>query len=468
MNDAGGIFLSYYGDDFSGSTDVMESLTRAGMRTILFLEPPSREQLRRFRGIRAFGVAGLSRSMPTAQMDKDLAGVFAGLRKSGAAIVHYKVCSTFDSSPHTGSIGRAIDIGQSIFASPFVPLVVGVPVLGRYCVFGNLFARSGPESSVFRLDRHPTMRQHPVTPMDESDLQLHLSRQTPTAIGLMDVLQLSGAGEEIDIRLAALLESGPKTVLFDVLGEEHLRAIGRLIWLQAKRTPPLFVAGSSGIEYALTAYMGAARLLPSAPVFAGAAKVEQAVVISGSCSPVTERQIAWSLNQAHEGFCEITVDTMRLVDSGQAAAEIGAVAERALNAIAGGRSIIIHTGRGPGDARIEATLDRVRPSCAGNAEVKFQTGKMLGTALGRILRSVLEKTDIRRAAVAGGDTSGHVAREIGIEALEMIAPLAPGGPLCRAYAGKAGASGVEGLEIVFKGGQVGKEDFFDSLLAGSP
>ena len=83
-------------------------------------------------------------------------------------------------------MGHTIELGQRVFQSPYVPLVVGAPVLNRFCVFGNLFARSGPESDVFRLDRHPTMSRHPVTPMDESDLRLHLARQTTRPIGLVD------------------------------------------------------------------------------------------------------------------------------------------------------------------------------------------------------------------------------------------------------------------------------------------
>ena len=120
----------------------MESLARLGIRTILFVEPPGPEQLRRFEGIQAVGVAGVSRSLPTAQMDAELLPVFKRFRELNAPVFHYKVCSTFDSSPEIGSIGHAIDLGQETFASPFVPLLVGVPELWRYCVFGTIRARN--------------------------------------------------------------------------------------------------------------------------------------------------------------------------------------------------------------------------------------------------------------------------------------------------------------------------------------
>jgi uncharacterized protein YgbK (DUF1537 family) len=88
---------------------------------------------------------------------------------------------------------------------------------------------------------------------------------------------------------------------------------------------------------------------------------------------------------------------------------------------------------------------------------------MIGEALGRALSMILEHKDLTRVVVAGGDTSGHVARGLGIEALEMVASTAPGAPLCRIH---APGSARDGMEIVFKGGQVGGLDYFVSLLRG--
>src|SRR5205814_1064426 len=114
-----------------------------------FTQPPTREQLAKYESLRAFGVAGMTRSMPPDEMEKTLRPALAALRETGAPIVHYKVCSTFDSSPSVGSIGRVIDVAAEIFRSPIIPIVVGAPSLGRYCVFGNLFARAGTESQPF-------------------------------------------------------------------------------------------------------------------------------------------------------------------------------------------------------------------------------------------------------------------------------------------------------------------------------
>ena len=177
MNSDRKLLIAFYGDDFTGSTDALEFLTRAGAKTVLFIEPPTIDQLSRYPDLDAFGVAGITRSLAPGEMEKVLRPAFRQLAALKPTHVHYKVCSTFDSSPDVGSIGKAMDVGAGIFNSRFIPLVVGAPALGRYCVFGNLFARMGIGSDgiIYRLDRHPSMSKHPVTPSDESDLRLHLS-----------------------------------------------------------------------------------------------------------------------------------------------------------------------------------------------------------------------------------------------------------------------------------------------------
>ena len=101
--------LAYYGDDFTGSADVMEVLQWAGLRTVLFLQPPTRSELDSFDNLRAFGIAGWSRSMSPSEMESELKPALESLKASEAKMVHYKVCSTFDSSPEIGNIGKALN-----------------------------------------------------------------------------------------------------------------------------------------------------------------------------------------------------------------------------------------------------------------------------------------------------------------------------------------------------------------------
>jgi uncharacterized protein YgbK (DUF1537 family) len=448
------LLLTFYGDDFTGSTDALEALSIAGFASILFLDPPHPEALRdRFPGVQAVGVAGIGRSLTPAQMDSHLPAIFDAMKRLRAPIFHYKVCSTFDSSPEFGSIGRALDLGQAVFRSPFVPLVVGVPVLRRYCVFGNLFAAAGDE--IFRLDRHPTMSRHPVTPMRESDLRVHLAHQTDKRIALFDILHLAGAPADVDHRFSRLLESRPDVVLFDVLREEQLAEIGRLIWRHSG-AHPLFAVGSSGVEYALTAHLKKNGSPSAAPRYLPPGPADRMVVMSGSCSPATERQITWA---ADHGFSAIPLDTVRLTDRDLAPQERTRVIGRALAALAGGRSVVLHSCLGPDDPRLAAAV-------AGSAgrRGRGSNGSALGEQMGIILKILLQRTGLRRVVVAGGDTSGQVVRSLGISALEMIAPTEAGAPLCRAYSAD---SMIDGLEIALKGGQVGKSDYLRNVLLGS-
>ena len=113
-----GRLLAYYGDDFTGSTDVMEAFTAAGVPTVLFLQPPQAQDLARFADMRCVGLAGQSRGQSPAWMREQLPQAYAALSQLGAPILQYKVCSTFDSSPTVGSIGQAIDLGVQHAAAP--------------------------------------------------------------------------------------------------------------------------------------------------------------------------------------------------------------------------------------------------------------------------------------------------------------------------------------------------------------
>ena len=451
--------LGFYGDDFTGSTDALEALSSAGLQTVLFIEPPTADQLARFPDIEAVGVAGRTRSLATKDMAAELRPVFKRFAELRCPLVHYKTCSTFDSSPEVGSIGRAIDVGQEVFASSFVPLVVGAPALQRFCVFGNLFARSGLDSEVFRLDRHPTMRQHPITPMAEADLRLHLGEQTERAIGLLDVQTLGLAASERRRALDELLAGGVEIALFDVLTEGHLQRIGEEICSRIEPGKTLFAAGSSGVEYALCAHWGH----DDAESLAGGVAVDHALVVSGSCSPVTQRQIARALT---EGFVAVAADTVRLVQGGrEAEGETARLLQESLQIIAEGKSPLVHTALGPDDERIAQTAAKLQAMGYGELDLKLKSGAIFGRVLGDILQALFAGTGLGRACVAGGDTSSYAARQLRVEALQMIGPMAPGSPLCRVFAAD---ETLDGVEIVFKGGQVGRDDFFTSVLKGKP
>lgn len=448
------LLLTFYGDDFTGSTDVTEALTFNGVPAVLFLAPPTPQTIReRFPQARAVGVAGVSRSMTPAQMDSELPPIFEALRALGAPLFHYKICSTFDSSPTIGSIGHAIEIGIRVFGAEVVPMIVGAPILKRYLAFGNLFATVHDET--FRLDRHPTMRKHPITPMDESDLRLHLGKQTGRKIALIDLLTLAHGSDAVQERFAALRAQGAEIILFDTLDQNHLLTIGGAIWAQTGGAP-IVSASSSGLEYALASYWQYSGTVTRPPVPRSIGKTEKIVVMSGSAAPGTAAQLTWAMDN---GFEPLRLDTAALVDADTAPAERERAIQEGLRGLASGKNVLLYATHGPDDPAIKATKARMTRL---NLD-PLTVGARLGEQQGIILRAILEESRLRRVIVTGGDTCGHVARQLDIFALETVLPVAPGAPLCRAH---SHLSQFDGIEISLKAGQVGKPDYFRSILHG--
>ena len=277
--------------------------------------------------------------------------------------------------------------------------------------------------------------------MNEADLRLHLSKQTKKIIALFDILKISLPEKKSRDAFKKILSEKPDAIFFDALNTEHLQRIGKFIDELASSKKPLFSVGSSGIEMALAAHWNEKRL-PKISV----SPVRQILVGSGSCSPVTSGQIAYALK---DGFGEVALAAGKL-----SAKNYRVEIQRAVNAAAkflqSGRSVIIHTTKSGSDKRITAKL-------------KNNSAKILGTALGEVLRGALAQMKVQRLCIAGGDTASFAARALGIKALEMIAPLTPGAPLCRAFAPNSPA---DKLEVVFKGGQVGAENYFGIILKG--
>jgi uncharacterized protein YgbK (DUF1537 family) len=420
----------YYGDDFTGSTDALEALASNGISTVLFLEPPSDEMLARFPKCRAIGIAGESRSRDPQWMTANFPAIFSRLAELRAGICQYKVCSTFDSSPAHGSIGRAIEIGKDVFDAAWIPVVVAAPHLGRYVLFGNLFARG--EELIHRIDRHPTMSRHPVTPMKEADLRVHLAQQTSLESALFDVLSLSS--EDAETRLDRVLTGSPPIVLFDGLDDRTLETTGRLLWARGS-APVSFAVGSAGLIHALVRHWRKSGVIPPAHSLEAPPPADRLLVVSGSCSPVTAGQIRWAIAN---GFTGIRIDPARQEDS--------AILNTALTALERGKSVVLYTALGDGEHN------------------SAEGGESLGRRLGVLLYELLVRSGVRRAVVAGGDTSSHAVRQLDIESLTFAAPMTPGAPLCQCHApGRT----LDGLELVLKGGQVGPANFFEMVRSNN-
>lgn len=455
------IVLAFYGDDFTGSTDALEFLSRAGLKTVLFLDNPTPEQLIRFGNPEAIGVAGMTRAMIPSGMAKTLKNSFLNLKALNPQHVHYKVCSTFDSSPEIGNIGTAIETGQQIFQNEFTPVLVAAPNLGRYSAFGNLFARMGigSQGEIFRLDRHPSMCAHPVTPAMESDLRLHLARQTNLKMGLIDLADLEKPKHEIIEKLNAQIHSGKKIVFFDAMVEKQMAKIGEILEFHTVKNSPLFSVGSSGIEKALGDFWTNQHMVQPRTQWENLQESKSILVLSGSVSPVTASQINWALQN---GFEEIEVEPEALeVENPESF--IFAYQNKIVAGLRNGKSMILHTSKGPDDPRIQKIGTFLNFNKWDEQTKRVYTATRFGKILGQAAKRALEQIRVKRLVIAGGDTSSFVARELGIEAVEMIAPIYSGAPVCRAF---AAGSPIDGIEVNLKGGQVGDEKYFGALQKG--
>jgi len=412
----------WFGDDFTGATDTLATLAERGFRALLFLRIPTPEQLAAAGPLDAVGIAGATRSMAPAEMTPVLdaaGGFFADL---GVRLMHYKCCSTFDSAPHVGSLSAAVAALKPYFPNPLVPILGGQPNLGRYCLFGQLFAAAGTGGEVHRIDRHPTMSRHPVTPMAEADLRRHLAEQGLGPLGLVDYRAHEGQGGAAALEKARA--GGAQAVLFDVSRTEDLAAIARLLRGALAASPMLMVGASSVAQMAAELRPVQAGTARSAAALRKAGPV---LALVGSLSPVTRAQAE---NAA--GFSRLQIDPARLL------AETGHAEELRRQAVA-----LLAVG----DTMLMTRSPEGEPLAP----------RAVAEATGRLLREIMQEARAARLLVAGGDTSTLAIEALDVWGLSYRAPMVPGAPLCRAH---SAAAYLDGLDIVLKGGQMGPPDFF--------
>jgi uncharacterized protein YgbK (DUF1537 family) len=453
--------LAFYGDDFTGSTDALEVLAFAGLHCALFLDVPDERTLRELGPFDAIGVAGASRAMSPAEMDVELPRVLRGLAALSPRIVHYKVCSTFDSAPTVGSIGRVIELSRSAFPQALVPIVAATPALARYCVFGHLFARSGTDGEVYRIDRHPIMSVHPVTPMQESDVALHLGKQAPLDIGNVPLTWLDTLEPaELAARVAAMAPHRQAAV-FDGLSPDHLTTAGRCLHQMATANgAPFFVVGPSGVEYALTQFWNADAQAPSFERYSTFEAMDQVLVVSGSASKLSAMQIQAAVDA---GFREVAIDVEALTVGPETGAAGDRLVTEVVDALATGASVVMHTARGTDDPRVARLIQALRNQGASPEQARHQSGRLVSERLGHVVDAIVRRHRLRRLVLSGGDTSSRITQALGPDALQIRARLAPGAPLCTVL---SSAPHLSGLELALKGGQMGAPDYFIRALRG--
>lgn len=435
--------VTWYGDDFTGATDTLAHVALAGWRSLLFLGVPTPGQLERAGPLDALGIAGAARGMAPDEMTAELRAAGRFLAATGTRILHYKCCSTFDSAPHVGSIGAAVAELRRHMLNPLVPIVGGQPGIGRYCSFANLFARAGAAPDVHRIDRHPVMRAHPVTPMHEADLRRHLALQGLDGIESLPHTVYPPLRGPADLRAADgwiddIVNTVDGPLLLDLVDDEQLPLIGRLLW-RAAAGLPLLAVGPSSVQQALT---HAAGLAPASAPPTLAPAEGPVLVVAGSLSPVTARQIG-----ACQRYARHPLSVERLLgDPAYARARI----EAAAGALAQGHNVLLHT-----DAP-DQPLSPARTAATARA-----TGQL---AAGIVRASAAAGRRLTRLGIAGGDTSSHAALALGLWGLGFHGTLAPGVTVSVA---RSDDPLTDGLELMLKGGQMGGTTLFDDLVLGT-
>jgi len=296
-----------------------------------------------------------------------------------------------------------------------------------------LFASAGTGGEVFRIDRHPTMSAHPVTPMHEADLRRHLAPQGVAPIGLVPWPVYAQGREALQQRVIDALAARPQGLLFDVGDETHLRMLGMELSRHAERAP-LLAVGSSSVVQAFSAVEGTIDAPCSITPTASARG--PVLVLAGSLSPATARQVA----AAGGAFETVWLDPLRMVEVDGSA--LGAYAHDLSSRLSQGRHVL-------------ACTAGVRSDVSAHA---------LAAACGTLLARVLAATPLTRVGVAGGDTSSHAVRALDAWGLSYIGSLAPGVALCRVHSDKPA---LDGMELMLKGGQMGGNDLFGLLLVGT-
>ena len=411
--------VAFYGDDFTGSVDALLQFARRGWTGRLFTRLPDAAALRRAADeVDVVGVAGISRSLAPDEMDAELRPVFAAFAELDPAIVQYKACSTADSAPGVGSLGRVVELARESFGERPVPMLFAQPDFGRYTLFGQHFAAE--RGTVYRLDRQPTMSHHPSTPMTEADLAVHIGRQTDLPVGSIPLV----AFDDLEALLRGASESA---LVLDALTDEHLVTVGEAV---AALPAPVFAIGSGGLSHGIAA--AHPRSGPTIPASSPAAG--PVLVVSGSRSAQTRRQADAA---AAAGWL------VQPLPLGGPARE--AVVPDVIAALRAGRGVVL-------------TSDDADATSAGNRPVL----EAIAEAAASVISAVAGDGAARRVIVCGGDTSSRVTRLLGVESLSIAANPWGNVVLLRAHASDPA---VDGLELLLKGGQVGADALFTDVAA---
>jgi uncharacterized protein YgbK (DUF1537 family) len=410
--------LGCIADDLTGATDLALMLAREGLRTIQTIGVPRADL--DLSDADAVVVALKSRTVPAQEAIDQSLNAAETLRKAGAPHLFFKYCSTFDSTD-AGNIGPVSDALLAFTGSDFTLACPAFPANGRTVYKGHLFVNGVPlhESS---------MKDHPLTPMRDSNLVRVLQRQTKLSVGLVSYEDVDAGPDVIRSAFEREKAAGHRIVIVDALNDTHLRAIGF-----AAADYPL-ITGGSGVAMGLPAAYRQTEGLraPSSTDFD--APAGHSIILAGSCSSATRGQVKAALDA---GLPALRLDVLELASGAMTAqTALDWLKTQSMN----GPTLIYST----------ATPDEVQ--MAQSRLGRMNAGEIVESTLAEIAKA-LPGLGFTRLIVAGGETSGAVVNALDVNALAIGPEIDPGVPWTRSLAGTD-------LVLALKSGNFGAPDFF--------
>lgn len=427
--------FGFVADDLTGAGDVLAQAHRHGLDAVLAIgDAPLPTD------VDVVGIAGPARSLGGQEFDDLVSHDLERIAALDLEVLLYKICSTFDSSPRIGSIGRGIELLHERFPTHGpIPVAPAQPGFGRYTAFSQHYAASGDQ--IYRLDRHPVMSVHPSTPMSEADLRLVLDEQLRISaqLGFLHLPAYTDGSFDTTWKGLRADTSAPAFVV-DAVDDNHLDTVAAALRGSPGSDGPALVVGSGGIMAALAKSLNHTT---SSPVDTAASG--PVLVISASASSVTARQLADARNA---GWEDVPVPAALLHGHDESAlAELDKLVAQKLGV---GVNVLVHTTLGAEDPRYSA----VEPVSA----------QHVGTIIGSLAAHMAQQGLTRDIAVFGGDTSSHALIAMGAKYLRVSRQFVTAGPICRADDDAA----VAGCRLLLKGGQVGPVDILRRFAVPTP
>jgi uncharacterized protein YgbK (DUF1537 family) len=416
------IVLGCIGDDYTGSSDLANALTRQGLRTVQTIGVPADDL--ELPPVDAVVVALKSRSIPADEAVAMSLPAHAWLKARGARHVMFKVCSTFDSTDR-GNIGPVMDALIAAEGDGEVVLVNSAfPETRRTIYLGALFVGDVP------LNESP-LKDHPLNPMHDANLVRVLGRQSRTKIGLVPLADVDRGQEAIAARMQALKAGGYGAAIIDSVFDRDLGPMGR-----AALATPLSV-GASGMGIGLArALVETGAVKPAGASAWDAPPIGGPIAaISGSCSAATLAQV----DRAQSWGQVLRLDTAALVSGPE---EARRALDWALERVNSGPVLIASTSPPQQVQALQARFGR------------DQAGHAIEQGLASIAEGLV-RAGVRRLIVAGGETSGAAVDRLGLKAFAIGPEIAPGVPVLRTVGGKDAP-----MVLALKSGNFGGPDFF--------